>query len=113
MKTIKSLLILVSVLAGMHAAAIHIKGGWMYYEYLGKNSNGNNDYRVVVKLYRDCAPPTAGQNDAEINIRVFRNSTNSPLGVFRAQQVRAYRLEKKSFSECINRKRSVCYVILE
>jgi gliding motility-associated-like protein len=114
MKTIKPLLILMYMMAGLCAQAIHIKGGWMYYEYLGKNAqNNNNEYRVVVKLYRDCAPPTAGQNDAQINIAVYKNTGNSFYENFPAPQVKAYRLEKKSFSECINPKPSVCYVVLE
>jgi gliding motility-associated-like protein len=114
MKTIKPLLILIFIVAGLHAKAIHIKGGWMFYEYLGKNvQNGKNNYRLVVKLYRDCAPPTAGQNDAEINIAVYKNSGNTFFDEFKAPQVKAYRLEKRSFSECINPKPSVCYVVLE
>lgn len=101
----------VCLLAGLQSNAIHIKGGWMYYEYIGTESGGNR-YKIVVKLYRDCANPTNGQNDNSINISIYRNSDNA-LMLTEAPREQMYRLEKKSFSECINPRPSVCYVILQ
>jgi gliding motility-associated-like protein len=112
MKKLDKLLVMGFLLLGFAANAIHIKGGWMYYEYLG-SSGGKNNYKLVVKVYRDCATPNPGQNDIQINISVFKNADNKLYDNFIAPQTDIYRLEKQSFSECINPKPTVCYVILE
>jgi gliding motility-associated-like protein len=113
MKFIRALLFIgVLHMFALQAYGIHIKGGWMYYEYEKTEANGDITYRIVVKLYRDCVPPTANQNDAQIIITVFKNN-----GTFAktttAGLSRSYRLQKSTFSECINPKPEVCYVILE
>jgi hypothetical protein len=73
------------------------KVGWMYYEYLGKESNGDNKYKLVVKVYRDCAPPTNGQNDPQINIAIYRNSDKVRVGnPLSSLPNHTYRLEKTS-----------------
>src|SRR5689334_8272661 len=95
-------LLMLFLLVAVNANAIHIKGGWMYYEYVKTEPNGDITYKVVVKLYRDCATPNPGQNDVQISITIFRNNDNSSMGEFIAPQTRIYRLQKTSFSECIN-----------
>ena len=101
------------MLAASNVQAVHIKGGWMYYEYKGKDAAGNNLYTVVVKVYRDCSPPNAGQNDTQIVISFFDANTNARIKNITALSSREYRLEKSTFSDCINPKPQVCYVILE
>ena len=93
--------------------ARHIKGGWIYYTYEGQSGNGNHNYRVTVKVYRDCEPPNQGQNDASINITVFNNETLVPLGNVAAPLSNQYRLNKNSYDPCINPQPQVCYYILE
>ncbi|MCU0395427.1 MAG: PKD domain-containing protein, partial [Chitinophagaceae bacterium] len=100
------------LLLGIAAQALHIKGGWIYYSYLGPGANNELRYKVVVKVYRDCAPPNPGQNDPQINISAYTGN-NTFFRDFPAQLVRNYRLAKTSYSECINPKPEVCYVILE
>jgi gliding motility-associated-like protein len=51
--------------------ASHIIGGDMYYNYLG-----NNQYRVYIALYRDCAS-TGAQYDDPLSLGIF-----TPSGVF-------------------------------
>ncbi|WP_207515529.1 PKD domain-containing protein [Longitalea luteola] len=52
--------------------AEHIKGGEMYYEYLGPGSMASTSrYRVTLKLYIDCNANSAGQLDTRINLTVF------------------------------------------
>ncbi len=101
------------ILAAGNVQAVHIKGGWMYYEYKGKDAAGDNLYTVVVKLYRDCAPPNPGQNDTQIAISFFDATSFGRIKNIIAQSSREYRLEKSTFSNCINPKPQVCYVILE
>lgn len=60
--------------------AEHIKGGEMYYEYLGPGSGANTaQYRVTLKLYIDCNANSAGQLDSEIRMTVFDKSNNSQV----------------------------------
>jgi hypothetical protein len=51
--------------AALHAQAEHIIGGELYYDHLG-----NNQYRITLTLYRDCAGPGAAF-DATGNITIF------------------------------------------
>jgi PKD repeat protein len=57
--------------------AEHIKGGEMFYEYLGPGSNDNtSQYRVTLKLYIDCNATSSGQLDPQINLTVYDKATN-------------------------------------
>ncbi|HSC54979.1 MAG TPA: PKD domain-containing protein [Phnomibacter sp.] len=111
LKGILLLFVVLCVWAPAHA--LHIKGGWMHYEFLGKNSSGNYEYRVTLKLYRDCATPNPGQNDAQVNLTVYNKANNTKYGDFTANNIATYPLNKTSYSDCINPKPQVCYVILE
>jgi len=62
------LLILVFLFSYFHVGASHIVGGEIYYDHLG-----NNDYRVTVKLYRDCLSDGA-EFDQNLPITVFNGS---------------------------------------
>jgi PKD repeat protein len=60
--------------------AEHIKGGEMFYEYLGPGSDANtSQYRVTLKLYIDCNATSSGQLDTEIKMTVYDKSTNGQL----------------------------------
>lgn len=49
--------------------ATHIIGGELIYDCLGLDSVGNYQYRITLKVYRDCSPGTAGyDNPAYISI---------------------------------------------
>ena len=58
--------------------AEHIKGGEMFYEYLGAGSTANTAmYRITLKLYIDCNANNAGQLDSQIPITIFDKADNS------------------------------------
>jgi PKD repeat protein len=59
--------------------AEHIKGGEMYYEYLGPGNPGMSQYRVTLKLYIDCNATSSGQLDNEIRMTVFDKGNNSQI----------------------------------
>ncbi|THU31988.1 PKD domain-containing protein [Niastella caeni] len=60
--------------------AEHIKGGEMYYEYLGPGSDANSsEYRVTLKLYIDCNATSGGQLDNSIWLTVFDKSNNRQI----------------------------------
>jgi len=100
------------LIISLSAQALHIKGGWMYYEYVREGTTGSI-YNIVVKVYRDCNTPNPGQNDAQISVSFFKNADNSFYINAQAPLSRQYDLDKSSFNECINPKPRVCYVILE
>jgi gliding motility-associated-like protein len=58
------------ILLFTHANATHIVGGVMDYECLG-----NNQYRVTLTIYRDCAPGTA-PFDQSVTIAIYNSSNN-------------------------------------
>lgn len=107
------LVVIVAMAMPNEAVALHIKGGWISYTFLGREANGNLRYGFTVKVFRDCGPQSPGQNDPFINLTVFRNRDNSSAGGFIATLSRNYRLEKTTFSPCIRPIPEVCYVILE
>lgn len=75
-RQLKHILVLVAVLlCNINAWGTHIVGGELYYDYLG-----NNDYRVTLKVYRDCfngqAPFDGQSNGAVAYLHVFDNFGN-------------------------------------
>jgi PKD repeat protein len=58
--------------------AEHIKGGEMYYEYLGEGG-GSAQYRVTLKLYIDCHANSSGQLDGQIKLTVFDKADNGQV----------------------------------
>ncbi|MEX2485186.1 MAG: PKD domain-containing protein [Brumimicrobium sp.] len=67
----KSLLIILMFLTPLGLLAEHIVGGEISYECLG-----GNEYRVTIKMYRDCNGPGA-QFDNPLSLGIFKNSDNS------------------------------------
>jgi PKD repeat protein len=60
--------------------AEHIKGGEMYYEYLGPGSDANSaQYRVTLKLYIDCNANSDGQLDKSIKLTIFNKGNNGQV----------------------------------
>lgn len=60
--------------------AEHIKGGEMFYEYLGAGSGANTArYRITLRLYIDCNANNPGQLDNEIPITIFDKATLSSI----------------------------------
>lgn len=110
---IKSVLAILLVVLVIPATALHIKGGWMSYKFLGRTASGDLEYEITVKVFRDCGTQSPGQNDALINVSFFSNSISGPAQVFVATQTRNYYLRKTSFSPCITPVPEVCYVVLE
>jgi gliding motility-associated-like protein len=77
----KRLLAIVVLLCALiqPAHAEHIKGGEMYYEYLG-SSGGSSSYRITLKLYIDCKASSPGQLDTKIPITIFDRTNNNQYG---------------------------------
>lgn len=72
-RSMRTLLLLLLLAAGLPTWATHILGGVIYYTYLG-----DNNYQVTLRLYRDCGPDNT-QNTALDNI--------ATIGVFNSAGV--------------------------
>lgn len=60
------------------AKATHLVGGSMSYQYVGRLGNGNFQYRVTLKVYRDCDASQV-PFDPKISIGVYHASGDKPL----------------------------------
>ena len=64
-------------------------------------------------MYRDCNPSSNGQDPANINFSVFRTDGGSFVQNYSAPKVNEYTLSKQQFSNCINPRPDICYIIFE
>ena len=105
----KLLIFVLLFAAGYPVMSRHITGGEMFYEYLGSSGNGHN-YRVTLKLYRDCYSSGA-QLDLTVQFGVFSNGTNS---LVRTESVNRSTIEQVtlgSISPCISNPPQLCYEV--
>jgi len=54
MSYMRTIFLLIGICACLLAQATHIVGGEIYYDFLGKTSDGKDRYRITLKIYRDC-----------------------------------------------------------
>lgn len=64
--------VLATLFAFFNANATHIIGGEIYYDYLG-----NNNYKIYVVVYRDCATATGAPYDNPLQLAIY--SSNNVL----------------------------------
>src|SRR5882724_10569078 len=60
--------------------AMHIKGGELYYVYLGPGTGANTAvYKLTLKLYIDCTATSPGQLDTEVPLSIFDKANNTQI----------------------------------
>lgn len=92
--------------------ANHIRGGELYYKYLGVGSSPNSSrYQVTLKLYIDCFQNNPGQNDEDENFTVYEKGQTNPLLTANAPKIREEQIRYDPASNpCItNPPTDVCY----
>ena len=96
------------------ASAVHIKGGWIYYEYLGKGIQDSTKlmYNITIKVYRDCNTPNPGQNDDPMQLTIFSGNSTIPFSTVSIMLNRVDTMDKKYYSPCLTSKPPVCYRLL-
>lgn len=115
----KRVLLAILVLCGVASYADHIKGGWIYYEYLGAGTinPAHHRYRVIVKVYRDCgtgsADPTNPQNSPTAAITIFAGTSATIVQTVHAPRTNLYTLQKGTPNPCMTTPPQVCYRILQ
>jgi gliding motility-associated-like protein len=63
------IILMLLAFASLHTFATHIVGGEIYYDNLG-----SNNYRITLKLYRDCSNPLNALYDNPATIFIFNSS---------------------------------------
>lgn len=89
--------------------ADHLKGGWIYYEYLGNGSTTNTSkYRITVKQYMKCHLDNPGQADVNVFLGIFDGASNQ---LIRTETIPAAGIEyeQKNDFTCIVNPPTVCY----
>lgn len=85
----KKILTILLFLAGYSTSVFsaHIKGGEMFYQYVGPgNAPGTSVYMVSLKLYIDCSANAPGQLDESVPLSVFDKDTYGFVSVHTAQR---------------------------
>ncbi len=111
----KRFLVIVSLFIfwGGAASAAHIKGGEVFYTYLGPGAGGNDRFRISVKLFIDCGSQE-GQLDNDVNVAIYKTGTNqaAPNSPFTLGKVGDNFLRLSTPSPCIINPSPVCYRIM-
>ena len=104
------LLILTTFFLSKTLLAEHITGGEMYYRFTGIATNGEYQYHVTLKLYRDCFSAGA-QLDASAAIGIFNRTTNTLVYNQLIPRTMVERLQLGSPGPCITNAPVVCYEV--
>ncbi|MGN6618572.1 MAG: PKD domain-containing protein [Ilyomonas sp.] len=105
----KTLLILSLLVVSSTTFAHHLKGGWIFYEYLGKGSAANTSkYRITVNQYLACNS-TPQQVDQQIYLGIFDGATNALTKEYTVPINHTEWERIDQFNPCINNPPEVCY----
>lgn len=104
------LLILATFFLSKTLFAEHITGGEMYYTFIGISSNGNYEYRVTLKLFRNCGNVGAPLDEAA-GIAVFDKLTGAIHSKYNINISRRDTLNLSSPGPCITDAPTVCYQV--
>lgn len=105
----RCILILFCCLLSVAAMAEHITGGEMYYTYIGM-VNGQYQYRVTLKLFRNCGDVGAPL-DAKAAIAVFFKGTNVMHSKYEIDRTKTEELKLMAPGACITNAPTVCYQV--
>ena len=107
----KAFLCLFISLSCLSSFANHLKGGWIYYEYLGiGNAANTSKYKITVKQYIECEITNPGQLDQDVYLGIFDGSTFQLLQTHTVPKT-GTETERKSDFSCITNPPNVCYQI--
>lgn len=94
------------------AMARHVAGGELYYEYLGSGSSPNtSNYRITLRLFRECSSPGPLLENERVNVGIYDNSILvSELSLPMQGSVSKLRLKTELF-QCLVGNPEVCYEV--
>jgi gliding motility-associated-like protein len=97
----RAFIAIMSLLFTVPLFANHITGGEIFYTYVRQNPNGNHQYHVTLKLYRDHFS-TGAQLDGAASIAIFNSVTGAMIWKSNIQMTSQARLILGSPGACIN-----------
>lgn len=72
----KYFFIMLCVIWVLPVAARHVAGGELFYEYLGPGAAaGSSNYRITLRLFRDCASTGPLLENEQVNVGIYENGT--------------------------------------
>jgi len=104
------LLILATFFLSKTLLAEHITGGEMYYTFTGISSTGEYQYRVTLKLFRNCGNVGAPL-DAAAAIAVFNKLNGAMVWSRSIVLTRSEELQLQTPGPCITNAPAVCYQV--
>ena len=94
-----------------NALAMHGKGGFISYQYLGSGSSSNaSKYRVTVTHYIDCNNEQF--TEAQVYLGIFDAGTYSLIKTVTIAKTSTVKITKTAYDACINPKPTVCFDIV-
>ncbi|MFZ6023137.1 MAG: gliding motility-associated C-terminal domain-containing protein [Bacteroidota bacterium] len=100
------------LLSTLPTMARHVAGGELYYEYLGSGSSPNtSNYRITLRLFRECSSPGPLLENERVNVGIYDNSVLvSELQLLMQGSVNKLRLKTELF-QCLVGNPEVCYEV--
>ncbi len=100
------------LLSTLSAMARHVAGGELYYEYLGSGTSPNtSNYRITLRLFRECSSPGPLLENERVNVGIYDNSALvSELSLPMQGSVSRLRLKTELF-QCLVGNPEVCYEV--
>ncbi len=95
------------------AVARHVAGGELFYEYLGPAGSGGSNYRISLRLFRDCNSSGPLLQNENVIVGIYSNATNSNVGSLplpRVSQINTLLLNTAAFP-CLVGNVNVCYEV--
>jgi len=91
--------------------ANHLKGGWIFYEYLGNGTAPNTSkYKITVKQYINCDITNTGQLDQSVYLGIFDGTSNQLIQT-ETIPLSGTEVERKIDFNCITNPPRVCYQV--
>jgi gliding motility-associated-like protein len=109
MKKIFSSILLIFI-SSLTLKAAHITGGEIIYNYVQLMPNGNHQYSITLKLYRDCHS-TGAQLDLNAPIAIFNNGSNTSFWSGLVPRSNVETLNLSTPGPCITNAPEVCYQV--
>jgi len=93
--------------------ARHVAGGELFYEYLGPAGGNSSNYRITLRLFRECNSPGPLLENEPVTVGIYSNATNSNvtnLNLTLVSNVSSISLNTSSIP-CLVGNVNVCYQV--
>ncbi|MES2003204.1 MAG: PKD domain-containing protein [Bacteroidota bacterium] len=109
----KAFFIVTLFICSIPATARHVAGGELFYEYLGPATSGSSNYRITLRLFRDCNSSGPLLQNEQVSVGIYSNATNAQIALLplpRITAITTISLNTAAFP-CLVGDPKVCYEI--